>query len=63
LFGFVNDGTTQSAVRHVPFSRRLAMNGARPEGDRLIDVIGLAAVDAHDDQRTPWRAIAAAVDG
>ena len=30
LFGLVNDGTTQSAVRHVPVSRNPAMNGTRP---------------------------------
>jgi hypothetical protein len=30
LFGLVNDGTTQSAVRQVPVSRNDAMNGARP---------------------------------
>ena len=30
LFGLVNDGTTQSAVRQVPVSRSPARNGARP---------------------------------
>src|SRR5215475_9263081 len=31
LFGFVNEGTTQSAVRHVPCSRSAARYGALPE--------------------------------
>src|SRR5215471_1475049 len=31
LFGFVNEGTTQSAVRQVPCSRSLAKYGALPE--------------------------------
>ena len=30
LFGLVNDGTTQSAVRHVPRWASEARNGARP---------------------------------
>ena len=62
LFGFVNDGTTQSAVRHVP---RLAQRGEErraARGDRLVDVFGLAAVDADDDERPLRPAVGAAVD-
>ena len=51
LFGLVNDGTTQSAVRQVPRSRSDCEPGRGAGADRLVDVVGLAAVDAHDDQR------------
>ena len=51
LLGLVNDGTTQSAVRHVPVSRSAREERRAPGGDRLVDVVGLAAVDADDDER------------
>ena len=63
LFGLVNDGTTQSAVRHVPRSLRPRKERRDAGFDRLVDVVGLAAVDADDDDRTLGPAIGAAVDG
>ena len=43
--------------------RATARKGARPAAMACVDVVGLAAVDADDDQRTVRPAVGAAVDG
>ena len=51
LFGLVKHGTTQSAISAVP----LASTSPHPRHvaarDRLVEIVGFAAIDAHDDRR------------